>query len=97
MSTQFVVILILAVIIAIALFYQMWQRGAWHIDSFALSRVFFWFGLACGVMGVFTQYGFTYQVGTQNVFGDPSFFFLLGSLSMLAGIFVNTDRANRIL
>lgn len=67
------------------------------LDNSLLAKVFFWFGLVCGVFGVFTQYGFSYQVGTQNLFADPVFYFLLGSLSMLGGIFLNTDRTNRLI
>ena len=66
-------------------------------DTTVLAKAFFWFGLICGVFGIFTQYGFTYQVGTQYIFGDAVFYFLLGSMSMLAGIFLNTNRDGHLL
>ncbi|MBI3572790.1 MAG: hypothetical protein HY092_01155 [Candidatus Kerfeldbacteria bacterium] len=66
-------------------------------DTSILGKCFFWFGLVCGVLGIFTQYGVAYQVGTQRVFADATFYFLLGSLAMLAGIFLNTDQTNRLL
>lgn len=58
-----------------------------------LAKAFFWFGLVCGVMAIFTQYGFVYQVGTQNLFADPTFFLLLASVGMLGGIYLNTEKA----
>lgn len=69
----------------------------WKFDTSVLAKAFFWFGLACGVLAFFTQYGFVYQVGTQQLFADPVFYLLLGSMSMLAGIFLNTDKTNRLL
>jgi hypothetical protein len=58
-----------------------------------LARTMFWFGLICGVLAVFTQYGFVYQVGTQSLFAEPTFYMLLGMLSILGGIYLNTEKA----
>ncbi len=66
-------------------------------DTSVLAKAFFWFALVNGVLAFFTQYGFVYQVGTQQLFADPVFYLLLGSLSMLGGIFLNTDKTNRLL
>ena len=63
------------------------------VGTAALARAFFWFGLVCGLFAVFTQYGFRYQVGNQSLFADPVFYLLLGGLSMLGGIFMNTERS----
>lgn len=68
-----------------------------NIGSTALAKAFFWFGLAMGVLAFFTQYGFVYQVGTQQLFADPVFYLLLGMLSMLAGIFVNTNKSDHVV
>lgn len=57
-----------------------------------LAKAFFWFGMACGVLAVFTQYGFVYQVGTQNLFGDPTFYLLLAIVSMMGGVYLNTEK-----
>lgn len=57
-----------------------------------LAKAFFWFALACGVMAIFTQYGFVYQVGTQDVFADPAFFLSLAVVGMLGGIYLNTEK-----
>jgi hypothetical protein len=63
------------------------------MNTGSLARAFFWFGLVCGLFAVFTQYGFTYQVGSQRLFADPVFYLLLGGMSMMAGIFVNTEKS----
>lgn len=63
------------------------------IGTASLARAFFWFGLVCGIFAVFTQYGFRYQVGSQALFADPVFYLLLGGVSMLGGIFMNTERS----
>ncbi|MEK7636956.1 MAG: hypothetical protein AAB402_01010 [Patescibacteria group bacterium] len=57
-----------------------------------LAKAFFWFGLICGALAIFTQYGFVYQVGTQSLFAEPTFYFLLGMVSMLGGIYINTEK-----
>lgn len=67
------------------------------LDIQVLSKAFFWFGLACGVFAIFTQYGVAYQVGTQKVFGDASFYLLTGALSMLAAIYLNTDSSKKLM
>ncbi len=69
----------------------------WKLNTSVLAKSFFWFGLIMGVFAVFTQYGFVYQVGTQNLFAEPTFYLLIGSMSMLAGIFLNTERTNSLL
>ncbi|MBI5467080.1 MAG: hypothetical protein HY975_02590 [Candidatus Kerfeldbacteria bacterium] len=69
----------------------------WKLNTSVLAKAFFWFGLVCGVFAVFTQYGFVYQVGTQNLFADPTFYLLLGGVGMLGGIFLNTEKTNTLL
>ncbi|MBI2984375.1 MAG: hypothetical protein HYY50_02005 [Candidatus Kerfeldbacteria bacterium] len=69
----------------------------WKYEVSSLAKAFFWFGLVNGVLAFWVQYGFVYQTGTQQLFGDPVFHLLLGSLSMLAGVFLNTERTNRLL
>ncbi len=69
----------------------------WKFDLAALGKAFFWFGLANGLIAFWVQYGFVYQTGTQQLFGDPVFHLLLAMVGMLAGIFVNTERTNRLM
>lgn len=57
-----------------------------------LAKALYWFGLICGALGIFAQYGSAYQVGTQEVFGDANFFIYLGILSVLGGIYLNTEK-----
>ena len=64
----------------------------WKLDSSALGKAFYWFGLANGIMAFFAQYGFVYQVGTQQLFADPVFHLLMGNLGILAGIYLNTEK-----
>ena len=68
----------------------------WKMGTGTLARAFFWFGLINGVFAVFTQYGLTYQVGSQSLFADPVFYLLLGGMSLLAGIFLNTEKSGSI-
>lgn len=67
-----------------------WQK---KFSKGNLAKAFFWFGLVCGVLAIFTQYGFVYQVGTQNLFADPTFFLLLAIVGMLGGVYLNTEKA----
>lgn len=69
----------------------------WKLNTSVLGKAFFWFGLIMGVFAVFTQYGFVYQVGTQSLFAEPTFYLLIGILSMLGGIFLNTEKTNSLL
>lgn len=65
----------------------------WKVSTSSLGRAFFWFGLVCGLFAVFTQYGLTYQVGSQTLFADPVFYLLLGGMSFLGGIYINTEKS----
>lgn len=67
-----------------------WQK---KFSKQVLAKAFFWFGLVCGVLAVFTQYGFVYQVGTQNLFAEPTFYLLLAMVAMLGGVYLNTEKA----
>lgn len=69
----------------------------WKFETSSLAKAFFWFGIANGLMAFWVQYGFVNQVGTQQLFGDPVFHLLLGLLSLMAGVFLNTERTNRLL
>lgn len=62
-----------------------------------LAKVFFYFAIYCGVMAVVTQRGLINQTGLGNLFADATFYLLLGSLSMLGGIYVNTDRDSHMM
>lgn len=62
-----------------------------------LSKVFFYFALYCGIMSVVTQRGLINQTGLENLFADATFYLLLGALSMLGGIYVNTDRDSHMM
>ncbi len=62
-----------------------------------LAKVFFYFALYCGVMAVVTQRGLINQTGLGNLFADATFYLLLGSLSMLGGIYLNTDRDSHMM
>lgn len=64
----------------------------WIFSKEGLSRLFFYFGLVCGILGVLTQRGLLNQVDPNFLVADPVFFFLLGSLLMLGGIYLNTDK-----
>jgi hypothetical protein len=81
----------------LGMLFVIWYNWEGHLTSGLLSRAFFWFGIVCGLFGVITQLGDNVNVGNQTFFGDSQFYFLLGSLSMLAAIYWNTDKSNRIL
>ncbi len=83
---------IVVVVIVGGVLTTMSHRWQSKFTSANLAKSFFWFGLILGVLAVFTQYGFVYQVGTQNLFADPTFYMLLGMLSMLGGIYINTEK-----
>ncbi len=63
----------------------------WIFTKEGLSRLFFYFGFVSGILGVLTQRGLLNQVDPNNLVADPSFFFLLGGLLVLCGIYLNTD------
>lgn len=67
-----------------------WQK---KFSKAILAKAFYWFGLVCSILAVFTQYGFVYQVGTQTLFAEPTFYFLLAMVSMLAGVYLNTEKS----
>lgn len=68
----------------------------WHLTPSFLAKVFFWFGMICGLFAVVIQYSISVQSGTAQVFGDPMFFLGLGSLSMLAGIYLQSDKSKKL-
>ena len=69
----------------------------WKFESSTLAKGFFWFGLANGLMAFWVQYGYINRLGNQQLFGDPVFHLLLAMVGLLAGIFINTERTNRLL
>ena len=84
--------IIVVVVLVGGVLMTMSHRWQSKFTNAMLAKAFFWFGLVCGVLAVFTQYGFVYQVGTQNLFADPTFYMLLGMVSMLGGIYINTEK-----
>lgn len=96
-GTKIAIEIVVSVVIVAGVISMLTLHRNWKLNSVFLSRVFFWFGIVCGLFGVFTQYGLSYQVENQNLFGDSTFYLLLGSLSTLAGIYWNTDKTNSIL
>lgn len=84
-----VVVVIIIVGAIVATMGHRWQN---KFTSANLAKVFFWFGVVCGTFALFTQYGFVYQVGTTNLFAEPTFYLLLGMVSMLGGIYLNTEK-----
>ncbi len=84
--------LLFAVIIVTAIVVTMFMYHRQTTSRRFLSRAFFTFALLCGLFSFATQYGDVYQVGTQIQFGDPMFYVFMGILSMLGGIYVNTER-----
>lgn len=91
-TLQMIGTVIVVVVIVGGVLMTMSHRWQNKFTSAMLGKAFFWFGLICGVLAVFTQYGFVYQVGTQNLFADPTFYMLLGMTSMLGGIYLNTEK-----
>jgi hypothetical protein len=87
----------IAIILVLAIVFVVFQNWKSVLTGYFLSRLFFFFGVLCGLFGIFTQYGLTAQLGSETLFADPTFYILLGALSMLAGIYWNTDKTNRIL
>lgn len=92
-----VLIWVIAILVAAAVLFVAMIHWKATLNNLFLSRGFFAFGMICGVFAVATQYGLTTQIGTQNLFADPIFYLLLGMLSMLAAVYWNTDKANRII
>lgn len=64
----------------------------WIFTKEGLSRLLFYFGLVSGVLGVLSQRGLLNQVDPNVLVADPVFFFLLGMLLVLGGIYLNTDQ-----
>ncbi len=85
-------VIIVVVVIVGGVLLTMSHRWQNKFTSANLAKAFFWFGLVCGVLAMFTQYGFVNQVGTQNLFADPTFYLLLGAVSMLGGVYLNTEK-----
>ena len=84
------VVIVLAIVGgAIATLTPRWQS---RFSQANLAKSFFWFGFVCGAFAIFAQYGDAYQVGTQDIFADASFYLYLGILSFLGGIYVNTEK-----
>ncbi len=69
----------------------------WIFSKEGLSRLFFYFGLVCGILGVLSQRGILNQVDPNNLVADPGFFFLFGILLMMAGIYLNTDKRQGLI
>lgn len=86
-----------AALLVIGVVFVLWHNWEGHLTSNLLGRMFFWFGIICGLFGIFTQYGDTGGLGSQILFGDATFYFSLGSLAILAAIYWNTDKSNRLL
>jgi hypothetical protein len=88
---------VIAILVAAAITFVVFLHWKGVMNNFFLSRAFFTFGMICGAFGIATQYGLTTQIGSLNLFADPVFYFLLGIVSMLAAVYWNTDKSNRIL
>ncbi len=84
-----VIVVVVIVGGVIATMSHRWQN---KFTNAMLAKAFFWFALVNGVLAVFTQYGFVYQVGTQELFADPTFYLLLAIVAMLGGIYLNTEK-----
>ena len=87
-----VIEILVAIIIVAGVVFTMTHQWQKKFNNAVLAKSFYWFALINGVLAIFTQYGFVYQVGTQDIFAEPTFYFLLGMLSMLGGIYLNTER-----
>ena len=84
------VIIVLAIVGGgIATMSHRWQN---RFSQATLAKAFFTFGLLCGAFAIFTQYGNAYQVGTQDVFADASFYLYLGILSTLAAVYLKSEK-----
>lgn len=84
------VIIVLAIVGgAIATLSHRWQS---KFSKANLAQVFFIFGLICGALAIFTQYGAAYQVGTQDIFADANFYLYLGILSTLGAVYLKSDK-----
>ena len=84
------VIIVLAIVGgAIATMTHRWQN---RFSQTHLATAFFAFGLVCGALAIFTQYGAAYQVGTQDIFADATFYLLLGMLSAICAVYLKADK-----
>lgn len=93
METLLVIVQVVVVVVLIGgVVATMTHRWQSKFSQAMLAKSFFWFGLVCGLLAVFTQYGFVYQVGTQTLFADPTFYLLLGIVGMLGGVYLNTEK-----
>lgn len=88
---------VVGILVAAAVLFVVMMHWKVTLNNMFLSRAFFVFGVVCGVFAITTQYGLVTQIGTQNLFADPVFYLLLGMLSMLAAVYWNTDKTNRLL
>lgn len=84
--------ILVVVIIVGGVLMTMTHRWQSKFTSATLAKAFFWFAMVLGIMAVFTQYGFVYQVGTENLFADPTFYLLLAIVAMLGGVYLNTEK-----
>lgn len=82
-----VVILIVGGVVA-----TMTHRWQSKFTQANLAKGFFWFGVICIALAIFTQYGDAYQIGTPDNFAGSAFYLLLGIAGMLGGIYLNTEK-----
>gem|GEM_PF-2426662 len=88
---------VVAILIAAAIVFGAFMHWKGTLNNFFLSRGFFVFGLINAFFAIVTQYGLTSQLGVQNLFADPVFYLLLSITSMMAAVYWNTDKTNRII
>ena len=90
--------LIAAVLIVLGIIFVIWHNWEGHLTNTLLSRAFFWFGMVCLIFGIFTQYASSHNlISTQAMFGDSTFYFSVAMVGLLAGIYWNTEKSNRLL
>lgn len=90
-------VIVLIAFVALAVLFVVFIHWKGLLTSMFLSRCFFIFGMVCAAFAIATQYGLTTQVGSQNLFADPIFYLLLGTMSLLSAVYWNTDKTNRII
>ena len=90
--------LIAAVLIVLGIVFVIWHNWEGHLTNVLLSRSFFWFGAISMIFAIFTQYAANHSIlGDQAMFGDSTFYFGVAMSALLAGIYWNTDKTNRLL
>ena len=93
METLYLVMKFVGVIVLVGGFFAtMNHRWQSKFSQGMLAKSFFWFGMACAVLAFFIQNSDPLQTGSQGQFAGPIFFLLLGILSMLGGVYVNTEK-----